>query len=97
MTGLDIGKPMAMFGSANVKVQSLIDGMATVSGPLKTPKELSGEAAFSQVDVKLQGIELKAAEPLRLGCETASPRWSRCTSLVRIRTCVRAGRHRFLG
>jgi len=67
MTGLDIGKPMAMFGSANVKVQSLIDGMATVSGPLKTPKELSGEAAFSQVDVKLQGIELKAAEPLKIG------------------------------
>jgi translocation and assembly module TamB len=34
---------------------------------LKTPKELSGEATFSQVDVKLQGIELKAAEPLRVG------------------------------
>ena len=41
--------------------------MATVSGPLKTPKALSGEAEFSQVDVKLQGIELKAAEPLRVG------------------------------
>jgi translocation and assembly module TamB len=67
LTGLDIGKPMAMFGSANMKAQSQIDGMATVSGPLKTPKELSGEAAFSQVDVKLQGIELKAAEPLKIG------------------------------
>ena len=53
--------------AGNVKAQSLIDGVATVSGPLKTPKELSGEAEFSQVDVKLQGIELKAAEPLRVG------------------------------
>jgi translocation and assembly module TamB len=67
LTGLDIGKPMAMFGSATMKAESLIDGVATVSGPLKTPKELSGEAAFSQVDVKLQGIELKAAEPLKIG------------------------------
>jgi translocation and assembly module TamB len=67
VAGLDIGKPLAMFGSANMKAQSLIDGVATVNGPLKTPRELSGEAAFSQVDVKLQGIELKAAEPLRVG------------------------------
>jgi translocation and assembly module TamB len=67
VAGLDVGKPLAMFGPANVKAQSLIDGVATMSGPLKTPKALSGEAAFSQVDVKLQGIELKAAEPLRVG------------------------------
>jgi translocation and assembly module TamB len=67
MAGLDIGKPLAMFGTGNVKAQSLIDGVATVSGPLKTPKAMSGEAEFSQVDVKLQGIELKAAEPLRVG------------------------------
>jgi translocation and assembly module TamB len=67
MAGLDIGKPLAMFGPGNMKAQSLIDGVATVSGPLKTPKALSGEAEFSQVDVKLQGIELKAAEPLRVG------------------------------
>ena len=67
VAGFDIGKPLAMFGPGTVKAQSLIDGAATVSGPLKTPKELSGEATFSQVDVKLQGIELKAAEPLRIG------------------------------
>src|SRR5207248_6801196 len=30
-------------------------------------KGLSGEAELSPVDVKLQGVELKAAEPLRLG------------------------------
>jgi translocation and assembly module TamB len=74
MAGLDIGKPMAMFGPGGVKAQSLISGVATVSGPLRTPKELSGEAQFSQADVhfsqtdvKLQGIELKEAEPLRIG------------------------------
>ena len=67
MAGLDIGKPMAMFGPGSVKAESLINGAATISGPLKTPKALSGEAEFSRVDVKLQGIELKAAEPLRVG------------------------------
>ena len=67
VAGLDIGKPMAMFGPGNMKAESMINGTATISGPLKTPKALSGEAEFSQVDVKLQGIELKAAEPLRVG------------------------------
>jgi translocation and assembly module TamB len=73
LAGLDIGKPIAMFGSANVKAQSMIDGTATVSGPLKTPKALSGEAEFSQVDVhfnqpdaKVQGIELKESGPFRI-------------------------------
>ncbi len=66
ITGFDIGKPMAMFGPGTMKVRSTIDATATVSGPLKRPKELSGEAQFSQVDVnfsqsdvKVQGIELK--------------------------------------
>ena len=67
VAGLDIGKPLTMFGPGTMKAQSLINGTATVSGPLKTPKALSGEAEFSQVDVKLQGVELKAAEPLRVG------------------------------
>jgi translocation and assembly module TamB len=67
VAGLDIGKPMAMFGPGSMKAESMINGVATVSGPLKMPKELSGEAVFSQVDVKLQGIELKAAEPLKIG------------------------------
>jgi translocation and assembly module TamB len=73
ITGLDIGKPMAMFGPGNMKVRSAIDATATVSGPLKRPKELSGEAQFSQVDVnfsesdvKVQGIELKESEPIRI-------------------------------
>jgi translocation and assembly module TamB len=74
ITGLDIGKPLAMFGPGTTKAKSTIDGTATVSGPLKRPKELSGEAQFSQVDVhfgqsdvKAQGIELKESEPIRIG------------------------------
>jgi len=67
VAGLDIGKPLAMFGPGTVKAQSSINGVATVSGPLKTPNALSGDAEFNPVDVKLQGIELKAAEPLRIG------------------------------
>jgi translocation and assembly module TamB len=74
IAGFDIGKPMAMFGPGSMKVRSTIDATATVSGPLKRPKELSGEAQFSQVDVnfsqsdvKVQGIELKESEPIRIG------------------------------
>lgn len=67
VTGLDIGKPLAMFGTGEIQAASLIDGVATVSGPLGTPRLLSGNAELNQVDVKLQGVELKAAEPLRIG------------------------------
>ncbi len=67
VANLDIGKPLEMFGPGTMKAQSLINGIATVSGPLKTPKALRGEAELSQVDVKLQGVELRAAEPLRVG------------------------------
>ena len=65
MTGLDIGKPIAMFGPGSLKAQSSIGGTITVNGPLKTPKALSGAVELNNVDVKLQGVELKAAEPLR--------------------------------
>jgi translocation and assembly module TamB len=65
LTGLDIGKPLAMFASSALKAQSAINGVVTIKGPLKTPKELSGTAEFNPVDVKLQGVELQAAEPLK--------------------------------
>jgi translocation and assembly module TamB len=73
IAGFDIGKPLEMFGPGSMRAQSVIDATATVSGPLKRPKELSGEAIFSQVDlhfsqsdVKVQGIELKESEPIRI-------------------------------
>jgi translocation and assembly module TamB len=65
-TDFDVSRPLAMFGPTNIKAQSSIAGVATLSGPLKIPKQLGGTAELNNVDVKLQGIELKAAEPLRI-------------------------------
>ena len=36
-----------------------------MSGPAATPKEMVGSAEFNEIDFKLQGMELKAAEPAR--------------------------------
>jgi translocation and assembly module TamB len=78
IAGFDIGRPIAMFGPGGMKVRSAIDATATVNGPLKRPKELTGEAQFSQVDVnfsqsdvKVQGIELKESEPIRIAYHRA--------------------------
>ncbi len=64
-TALDAGTVVALFGPASVKAESSIGGTATVSGPLKTPTKLSGTAELDDFDVKLQGVELKSAGPLR--------------------------------
>ena len=66
LTGLDVNKALAIFAPGKITAQSSISGVATVNGPLKTPKALNGMAEFNDVDVKLQGVELKAAEPLRV-------------------------------
>jgi len=66
VASLDINKVLAVVAPDHLVAQSSISGTATVNGPLKTPKELSGVAEFDNVDVKLQSIELKAAEPLRV-------------------------------
>jgi translocation and assembly module TamB len=65
-SGLDIGTVIAMFSSANVKAQSSISGTITVNGPLRTPVGLGGTAELNDFDVKLQGVELKSAGPLRV-------------------------------
>jgi translocation and assembly module TamB len=66
LTGLDIGNAMTTFSPASsLKAQSAIGGVITVNGPLKTPKALSGTAEINNFDVKLQGIELTSAGPLR--------------------------------
>jgi translocation and assembly module TamB len=63
---LDIGTVIALFSSANVKAQSSINGAVTVNGPLRTPAGLGGSAELNDFDVKLQGVELKSAGPLRV-------------------------------
>jgi len=65
-TGFDVGTSLALFAPGRVKAQSSIGGLVTVSGPLKTPVKLSGAAELNDFDVKLEGVELKVAEPLRV-------------------------------
>ena len=65
LAGLDIANVMDLINTSSIKAQSSIGGLITVSGPLKTPGALNGTAELNNMDVKLQGIELKSAEPLR--------------------------------
>jgi len=65
VAGLDIANIMALSSDNTVKSSSQIGGTITVSGPVAKPEQLSGTAEFNQVDVVLEGIELKSAEPLR--------------------------------
>jgi translocation and assembly module TamB len=64
-SGLDVAKPLDLFAPGTIKATSMIDGTLNVGGPLKTPMKLRGSAAVNNFNVKLQGIELKAAEPIR--------------------------------
>ena len=66
LSGLDLGTLVALLSPGNFKAQSSISGTVTLSGPLRKPTELSGAAQLNAVDVKLEGVELKTAEPLRL-------------------------------
>jgi translocation and assembly module TamB len=67
--GLDIKEPLAIFAPGQIKAESSLGGVIVVSGPLKTPTALGGRAEFNDFDVKLQGIELKTAEPLQLSLQ----------------------------
>jgi translocation and assembly module TamB len=64
LAGLDIGKPIALFSPGSIDAASAIDGVVTIAGPLKTLTKLHGDAQFDHVNLKLQGVELSAAEPL---------------------------------
>jgi translocation and assembly module TamB len=64
-TGLDAGKAVDLFSPGSLKASSNIGGVVTVSGPLKTPLNLEGSAVLDNFGITLQGIELKAAEPIR--------------------------------
>ena len=66
LANLDVGQAITLFTSSNLKAQSSIGGTVTVSGPLKKPQQLSGAAELDNFDVKLQGVELKSAGPVRV-------------------------------
>ncbi len=65
LAGLDIAKPIELFSPNSVKATSSIGGTISVSGPAATPQALTGAAEFTDFDVKLEGVELRSAEPLR--------------------------------
>ena len=67
IAGLDVGKPLALFApDSTIKGTSAISGTLDVSGPAKTPMKLAGSADLGNFDIKLNGYEVKAAEPLRV-------------------------------
>ncbi len=65
VSGLDIGNVIALEAPGSFKGSSAIGGTINVSGPAAKPREMAGSAEFDDVDFKLQGVELKAAQPLR--------------------------------
>jgi translocation and assembly module TamB len=65
VSGLDIANVIALVAPGSFKGSSAIAGTISVSGPAARPKQLAGSAEFDDVDFKLQGVELKAAQPLR--------------------------------
>jgi translocation and assembly module TamB len=65
LSGFDIANAIALFAPDSFKGSSNIGGTITVKGPAAKPEQLSGNAEFNDFDLKLQGIELKTAEPLR--------------------------------
>jgi translocation and assembly module TamB len=65
VSGLDIANVITLMAPGSFKGTSAIAGTINVSGPAATPKVMVGSAEFNELDLKLQGVELKAAEPAR--------------------------------
>lgn len=64
LTSLDIDPFLEMFHVDGVRGHSSIAGTLHVSGPLRTPRQMQGEAQISQLSVALAGIPLKSEGPL---------------------------------
>ncbi len=65
LTNLNIAPFLRAFHVQSVTGNSSIGGTINVSGPLREPKQFSGDAEINQFSVTLQGIALQAAGPLR--------------------------------
>ncbi len=66
LTNLNIAPFLRAFHVQSVTGNSSIGGTIDVAGPLREPKQFSGDAEINQFSVTLQGIPLQAAEPLRV-------------------------------
>ncbi len=65
MSGLDLANVIALVAPGSLKGNSAIEGTMSISGPAANPSLMRGSAEFDHVDFKLQGVELRAAQPLR--------------------------------
>jgi translocation and assembly module TamB len=65
LSGLDVANGVKLFAPGSFAGSSAIAGTLTVNGPAAKPALLAGTAEFQQMELKVQGVELKAAEPLR--------------------------------
>jgi translocation and assembly module TamB len=65
LSGLDIAKPLALFAPTTIHASSNIAATINVSGPAANPQQLTGIAEFTAFDMKLEGVELAAAQPIR--------------------------------
>ena len=61
---LDIDPFLRMTGIEGLTAHSSVEGEVTVSGPLKEPKRLNGEANVSQFGVSLSGVQLQSDGPV---------------------------------
>ncbi|HEX3985946.1 MAG TPA: translocation/assembly module TamB domain-containing protein [Acidobacteriaceae bacterium] len=52
------------FSVSGIQGSSSIAGIVTVSGPLKEPKQLSGDLRLSELSATLEGVPIRSAEPL---------------------------------
>ena len=64
LTSLDVDPVLQAFNVRGVTVHSSIAGVITVTGPLRYPKKMNGDAVLQQVAVALSGIPLKTDGPL---------------------------------
>ena len=77
LSHLDINPIMEMMNVQGVKGHSIIDGTINISGPLKTPKLLEGDARISNFSVGVESLTLASQAPLhaslRAGIVTLDP------------------------
>jgi translocation and assembly module TamB len=64
LTGLNIAPFLRAFHVQSVSGNSSIGGIINVAGPLRQPKQFSGDAQINQFTVNLQGIVLQDAGPI---------------------------------
>jgi len=65
LTNLNIAPFLRAFHVQSVSGNSSIGGTIKVAGPLRQPKQFSGDAEINQFTVNLQGIVLQSAGPIR--------------------------------